>query len=121
MHVQRHEVQVTTDASGDAVAYSEGINGILDRIVYEKGDFDNGVGFTITLEDTGEQLWVESAVNASTTRAPRQPTHASDGSASLYAGSGEPVEDLIAIDGRVKIVIALGGNAKSGTFHFLTF
>lgn len=123
MHVQRFSVTVTTAADGTATAYSDAVNGLLQQIRYVKpgsGNFDNGVDFTITIEDTGETLWSESDVNASATRAPRQATHATDGSASLYAAAGEPVEAPIAVTGRIKIVIAQGGNAKSGTFHFTT-
>jgi hypothetical protein len=121
MHVQRYSVAVTTDGDGAATAYSDQVNGLLSQIRYVKGDFADGVDFTITSEDTGETLWTESNVNASATKAPRQATHATDGTASLYAAAGEPVEDMIAVTGRIKIVIAQGGATKSGTFHFVTF
>ncbi len=124
MHVEVHSVEITTDASGDATAYtSVGVNGLLSQIRYVKpgsGNFDNGVDFTVTLEDTGETLWAESDVNASATRAPRQATHSTAGVAALYAGSGTAVNDLIAVSGRIKVVVAQGGNAKVGTLHFVT-
>jgi len=118
--VQTHSVSVTVDASGDAIEYSDNVNGLLSQIVYVKSDFADGVDFTITAEKTGETLWSETNVNASAVRAPRQATHATDGTASLYAATGEPVEAKIAVDGRIKIVVASGGNATSGIFHFLT-
>lgn len=122
MHVEVKSVAVTTDENGDATAYSaEPVNGLLSQIRYAKTDFDNGVGFTITLEDTGETLWAEAAVNASATRAPRQATHSTAGVAALYAAGGAAVGDMIAVNGRIKIVVASGGNTKSGTFHFVTF
>lgn len=121
MHVQVTEVAVTTESDGSATVYSDGLNGLLSQIRYAKTDFADGVDFTITLDDTGETLWDEDDVNASATRAPRQATHATDGTASLYAGSGEPVEDLIAVNGKVKIVIANGGDTKTGTFYFTTY
>jgi hypothetical protein len=120
MNVQRFTVPVTTDAEGAATVYSPQINALLSRIAYVKDDFADGVGFTITEEDTGETLWTEAAVNASATRAPRQPTHSTAGVAALYAGGGAAVNDMIAVSGRIKIVIASGGAAKSGTFHFTT-
>ena len=111
-------VSITTDASGDATAYtSEPVNGRILGIIYTKDDFAAGVDFTITTEDTLQNLWVESDVNASKTVAPRQPTHDTAGVASLFAGAGEPVEDHIwAVDERVKIVVAQGGDTKGGTF-----
>lgn len=120
MHARRLSVTVTTAADGSATAYSEAIHsGLLSQIRYVKSDFDNGVDFTITLEATGETLWQENDVNASATRAPRQATHSTAGVASLYA-STFAVNDKIAIaEDRIKIVIASGGNVKSGAFHFL--
>jgi len=121
MHVQTFAVTVTTESDGTAVAFSEKVNGLLSQIRYVKTDFADGVDFTITSEDTGETLWAEEDVNASATRAPRQATHATDGTASLYAATGEPVEDLIAVAGRIKIAIASGGDTKTGTFHITTY
>ena len=100
MHVQRHSDVVTTDGNGAATAYTENVNGLLSRIRYAKGDFANGVDFTITLEETGEVLWQEENVDASATRAPRQATHSTAGVAALYAGGGAAVNDLIAVNGR---------------------
>lgn len=118
-YVQRHTVTVTTDENGDATAYTGEVNGFLSQIRYVKADFADGVDFTITAEATGETLWSESNVNTDATRAPRQATHGTDGSASLYASGGEPVEAPIAVTGRIKIVVDEGGNTKSGTFHFM--
>lgn len=118
-HVQRYQVDVTTAADGSATAYSDPVNGLLSQIRYVKDDFADGSTFTITSDETGETLWSETGVNASATRAPRQATHGTDGAAALYADTGEAVNDMIAVTGRIKIVIASGGNAKSGTFHFV--
>jgi hypothetical protein len=120
-YVQRLTVAVTTDGDGAATAYSDQIGyGILSQIRYVKTDFTDGVDFTITSEATGETLWAEENVNASTTRAPRQATHSTAGVAALYAGGGAAVNDKIALDSdRIKIVIAAGGALKSGTFHFV--
>lgn len=120
MFVERHVVTVTTDSSGDATAYTPTVRGRILGIRYVKTDFADGSTFTITLEATGETVWSESDVDATASRAPRQATHATDGSASLYAAAGEPVEDFIYCDAdRVKIVVAAGGNTKTGTFHVL--
>jgi hypothetical protein len=121
MYARRLTVSVTTDASGDVTAYSDFIeSGFLSQIRYVKTDFDNTADFTITLEATGETLWAENNVAASATRAPRQATHGTDGTASLFAAAGSAVQDKIAIAGsKIKIVVAQGGNVKSGTFHFI--
>jgi len=118
--IQRFAVAVTTAADGSATVYSPTVTGKLSQIRYVKTDFADGSTFTITAEATGETLWSESAVNASATRAPRQATHSTAGAASLYAAGGSAVNDQIALaDDRVKIVIASGGNAKTGTFHLV--
>lgn len=119
--MRRFTVPVTTDDSGAAAAYTPVFSGAISSIRYVKTDFAAGVDFTITAEATGETLWAEDNVNASKTCAPRMPTHDNAGTASLYAAGGEPVEDHynLAAD-RVKIVIAAGGNTKSGVFYITT-
>ncbi len=120
-YARRLTVSVTTAADGSATAYSDFIaHGALSQIRYVKATFADGVDFTITAEATGETLWAEENVNASATRAPRQATHSTAGVAALYAGSGTAVLDKIVLaNDRIKIVIASGGNATTGTFHFV--
>lgn len=118
MAIRRFVVPVTVDASGDATEYSPVLSGKLISFRYVKDDFANGVDFTITAEDTGETLWAEENVNASATRYPRAATASTAGAASLYASGGTAVNDRIGLSqDRVKIVVASGGNATSGTFH----
>lgn len=120
-YARRLTVSVTTAADGSATAYSDPIDyGQLSQVRYVKTDFADGSTFTITAEATGETLWGESSVNASATRAPRQATHSTAGVASLYAAAGTAVTDKITIaSDRIKIVIASGGNTKTGQFIFL--
>ena len=119
-YAQRYTVSVTTAGDGSATAYSPVVTGLLSQIRYVKTDFADGVDFTITAEATGETLWSELNVNASATKAPRQPSHGTDGAASLYAAAGAAVQVPIALaNDRVKIVIASGGAAKTGTFHIV--
>jgi len=120
MYVEKHTVTLATNGDGDATGYTGTITGYISQIRYVKDDYASGVDFTITVEGTGEGLWTELNVNASATRAPRQATHDNAGVASLYAAGGEPVEDKILLaNDRVKIVVAQGGDTKSGTFHVL--
>lgn len=119
-YAKRVRIDVTTASDGSATVYSSPVNGLLDKIEYVKagsGNFTDGVDFTITDENTGQSLWTEQNVNASTVRAPRQATHAGDGTAALYAVAGAAVLDRTAIaDSRIKVVIASGGDTKTGTF-----
>ncbi|RYE84285.1 MAG: hypothetical protein EOP19_11935 [Hyphomicrobiales bacterium] len=118
--MRRQKVTVTTAADGSATAYSPRLSGKVHSIHYVKGDFTDGVDFAITSEATGEGLWTESNVNASTVRYPRAATHSNAGVAALFAAGGTGVLDKPGIaNDRVKIVIAQGGAAKTGTFHIL--
>lgn len=119
---ERNSVTLTTTSGGAATGYISALSGNpftgrLITLIYAKTDFADTVDFTITAEASGEQLWEEDNVTASKTVAPRQPTHDSVGVASLHAGAGEPVEDYIVLSqDRIKIVIASGGDTKTGTF-----
>lgn len=121
--MRRIKIDVTTAADGTAMAYSPKVSGKVHSIHYLKDGttaFSNGVGFTITAEATGENIWTESAVNASAVRYPRAATHSQAGAAALYAASGTGVLDKIGLaNDRAKIAIASGGNAKKGQFFIL--
>lgn len=117
-HAERYAVTVTTDSSGDAVAYTERpITGEIVNVSYTKDDFADTVDFTIVLEGSGLGLWGEENVTASKTVAPMQSAHSQAGAALLYADSGEPVtRPIYAAAERVKFTVANGGDTKSGTF-----
>lgn len=118
--MKRYKVTVTTAADGSATAYSPRLAGRLNSIHYVKTDYADGVDFTITDEATGESLWTDTNINASEVVRPRAPIHDQVGAARLYAAGGTGVSDMIGMgNSRIKIVIAQGGNAKVGTFHFL--
>jgi hypothetical protein len=120
MYAERHVVTVTTAADGSGTGYSPVITGRIIAVRYVKTDFADGVDFTITAEATGETIWAQQDVNASATVAPRQATHSTAGVAALYAAGGSAVNgDIVLARDRVKIVIAQGGNVKSGTFHIV--
>ena len=115
-YATQQTVALTTAAGGGVTAYTTPVNGRILGLVYTKTDFDNGVVFLITTETTLQTLWSETGVNASTSRVPRQATHTSLGAAALYAAGGSAVlADVWAVNERVKIVIASGGNAKTGS------
>ncbi|HUX02261.1 MAG TPA: hypothetical protein VMY35_14950 [Phycisphaerae bacterium] len=119
MHVERHEIEVTTAVGGAVTAYSPVITGRILAIRYAKTDFAAGVDFTITVESSGEGLWTEENVDASKIVYPTAQVHDVVGQTLTMEGS-EPLTDRIHVaNDRVKIVIAAGGDAKTGTFHIL--
>lgn len=122
MTTRRFTVAVTTAADGSFTGYTPYFNGAVNAIHYVKTNFADGVDFTITSEATGESLWTESNVNAAKIVAPRRATHSNAGVAALYAAGGTAVNGLIYLSrDRVKIVLAAGGNATTGTFIVETF
>lgn len=117
--IRRHVVSITTDASGDGTGFTTDVlNGYVTAIRYVKTDYADGVDFTITGNTSGIAVLTGTDVNASTTFAPRHATHDTAGAALLYAAGGTAVSAGIPVgDETLKIVVAQGGNAKSGTFH----
>ena len=120
MTIRRFTVTVTTASDGTATAYSPYLSGLINQINYVKTDYASGVDFTITADATGETIWTESDVNASKVCLPRAATHSTAGVAALYASGGTAVQDKIALGrDRVKIVLAQGGDTKTGVFHIV--
>ncbi len=123
MGTRRFVLDVVTAADGSATAYSPWLSGKLTAIHYVKdgaNGYATGVDFTITAEQTGETLWTQSNVDATVSVAPRIATASNAGVAALYASAGTAVNDLIRLGrDRVKIVLAQGGNAKTGRFHIV--
>jgi hypothetical protein len=118
MSTRNHRIRVVTIADQSGVGYSAYLSGYIQSIRYAKTDYANGVDFDVTVESSGEDVWNEDNVNASTIRYPRAPTHTQLGAASLYAAAGTAVNGRIAIArDRIKVSIAAGGAAgKIGDF-----
>jgi hypothetical protein len=115
-YAERHTVIITT-GSGGGVGYTQVVTGRIINVIYIKGDFADGVDIDISVESTGQTVWSQDDVNASSAVAPRQPTHSFDGAAALFADAGNPVlEPFVVADDRLKIEVSNGGNVKSGTF-----
>jgi len=121
--MKRYKVTATVDASGSVTAYSPRCSGLLHAVHYVPDGstpYDNTVDMTITSEATGESILTRSNVSAAFNARPRVPTSDAAGTASLYAAGGTAIQDKIALgNDRVKIVLAQGGNAKTGAFHIL--
>lgn len=116
MTIRKFSIPVTTNGSGAATVYSPYLSGYIENIEYVKTDFSNGSTFTLTAEATGETIWGESSVNASTRRKPRAATHTTAGVAATYDGTRAALDRIALGRDRVKIVIASGGDTKTGTF-----
>lgn len=111
-YAEKHVVEVTTDSGGSATAYSPDVTGRIHSVSYAKTDFADGVDFTITVESTGQSVWTDTNINASETVYPLAAGNlGSDGSASTLT----EVPVIVAAD-RIKIVVASGGDTKSGAF-----
>lgn len=116
MQVVEWPVTLTTDASGNVTGYVGPTNGRIIEVRYDKVDYADGVDITITGETSGKPIWAEENVNAAKTVRPRQVTHTPEGEEVAYQALWL-VYDYIVIEAeRVKIVIASGGDTKSGTF-----
>lgn len=123
MALRRFTVTAVVDDSGDAEVYSPVLSGRLHSIRYVKDDYEDGVDFAITSENTGATLWAEENVNGSATRYPRAPIVDAAGAEVPYIDDETPPDILapivLALD-RVKIVVANGtaeAGGEAGTFH----
>jgi hypothetical protein len=118
MAIRRFVVPVTVDGDGDAEVYSPVIHsGKLVSIRYAKEDFADGVDFTITSDATGATIWTQENVDAAATRHPRAATHSTAGVAATFNGAVAVLDKIALGSDRIKIVIANGGDATTGTFH----
>lgn len=94
-------VSVTTDAAGDVTAYSTETLGKIVRVFVDIGDLASGaVDFTVTGERTGEAIYTGSNLAADTVA-----------DATTAAGVYVWAE-------RIKVVVADGGDTKTGTISF---
>jgi hypothetical protein len=121
MYLERHEVTVAVNASGDGTGYTPIVSGCVRSIVYVADGstpYDNTVDFTITGDVSGQAILTATNVAAGATYTPRQATVSVANAAALYAAGGVAVNDRIPVAGeRIKIVVAQGGNVKTGKFH----
>lgn len=110
--MRRIKLDVTTDGSGDGSAVGESVFGTLYAAQLVDGGFDDGVDITITAEqgDLSIPVLTKADFNTDSIFYPRVLQQlGSDGTA--LTTHCEPI-----VVGRVKAVVAQGGNAKSGSF-----
>lgn len=109
----------TTDASGAATVYTDAINGRVLSVIFTNTDAASTSDFTITTEDTAQAVLTLTNQNGSGKWQPRQATHDTSGAAETYDAT-EAVNDYVFVaDERIKIVVAQGGDTKTGTFTIL--
>jgi hypothetical protein len=123
MHVTRYAFAVTTNASGAATVYSDAIcNGVVHQVRYVphgSTPLDTGADVDLTGEVSGLVVLDQDNIGtAAYTVAPRQATHTTAAVAALYAAGGTAVLAPVAVAGeRLKLVVASGGDTKSGTYY----
>jgi hypothetical protein len=119
VYAERHVVTLTTNAGGDATGYTPVVTGRVLAIRYVKTDYADGIDFTVTLDATGEAVMVGTNVNATATFYPRVGVTDAAGAAATLDGTRLLRDAVVAAEDRVKIVVAQGGNTKTGAFHIV--
>ena len=108
-------LDATTDASGDATVTGDaGPLGTLYAIQLVDGTFDDGVDITVTSQqgDAGSPLLTKADFNTDQFAYPRV-LQALNTDGTALTTHCEPL-----VVGRLRVVVAQGGNAKSGSFIF---
>lgn len=115
-YVDRKSVPVTTAVDGSATAYTDapgqGIVWSIAYVPHASTPLDAGADITITEEATGKPIL--TITNLGTSLVEKYPRAATCDIAGAAITGGV---DLIPFSGRMKFVVASGGNAKSGTFY----
>jgi hypothetical protein len=103
---------ITTDASGDATVYlGTRLRGRVHALKYAPGTIDTGGDLTITGETTGVPILVKANAGTATVWFyPRELVSLhTDGS-----DASDAFTDIHVLNERIKVVVAQGGNAKTG-------
>lgn len=109
----------TTDATGDStVIATRSVLGLLQEVVWIDGDLADGVDGTLSVTVRPNAapdltLLTLTDANSDAVYRPREAVHGNTGTALTY-NSTEGVTDMPVIDGTLQLVIAQGGNAKTG-------
>ena len=122
MFLERHEVAITVDASGNGTGFTPVVSGQVQAIRYVPDGgtpYATGVDVTITGEVSGlPVLTVTDLGTVATQFYPRAATVSPANAANLYAAAGTGVVDRIPVAGeRLKIALAQGGVSTTGKFH----
>lgn len=116
MFLTKHRISMTTNGSGAFTGRTDGVvNGAIHQIQYTKTDFADGSTMTLTGDSSAIAIWAETGVNASATRCPRQASHTTAGVAATLDGTRPALVPVVIAGERLKIVVASGGDTKTGT------
>tara|TARA_R100000808_G_scaffold8956_2_gene24947 strand:+ start:9133 stop:9504 length:372 start_codon:yes stop_codon:yes gene_type:complete len=106
-------VEITTDSGGDATVYlGSNLRGFVMSIRYEPGTLATGADLTITGENSGVPIL--TVTNGGTSNVAYYPRALVNQVADAAAAS-TGTELIPLVDDRVKVVVAQGGNAVTGT------
>lgn len=108
------ELTVTTTSLGAATVYSSRVNGVVRRIIIA-GTLDAGTDWTITGETTGLPILVVADKNALDI-CPKVLAAGNPAGTVLAENGG----DIHVCNERIKVVVAQGGDAQTGTITFVT-
>lgn len=108
--ITTRRIELTTDGSGAVTAYSEAANGFLYAVQLVDGTLDDGVDITLTAEhaDLSIPLLVAADWNTDKMVYPRVLQNLNTD------GTALTTHCMPLVAGRVKAVVAQGGNAKTG-------
>lgn len=117
--LQSVKANITTDSSGAAIVYlshgpNRALHGVLESIRYFPGSIDTGADITITGETS--QISILTITNAGTSNVVYNPRAKANEVADAAVGSAG-TEKIPIVDERIKVVVASGGDAKSGTIE----
>ena len=122
MYLERFEVGITVDASGNGTGFTPIVTGHVEAIRYvpdASSPYATGVDVTVTGETSGLPiLTITDAGTVALSIYPRAAVVTVANAAALYAAGGVAVLDKIPVAGeRIKIALAQGGVSTTGKFH----
>lgn len=121
MKLARVRCTVVTDASGDGLAYSAQVNGLIRMARYIKADSDplDG-GATVNIKtESGASIWDGVSMAASGVIFPLVPAHNVQGGDLKFDDGTAYCTPIPVCDERIKVTVASGGNVRWGTFEVL--
>lgn len=116
MYAERHSITFTTHTSAGTVTAltDKEVTGRILQAQYVKNDLADGSTITLTGNTTGVPIMAITGMNASATHLPRRATTDQAGVAITYDATNAVHECVVLVQEKIKLVIASGGNNKSG-------